>query len=555
MELFKIENLSFKYPGENDFALNNINLTINKGEFVLISGKSGGGKTTFLRLLKKEISPHGQKSGAIYFNGKNLDALSLEESANSIGFVFQNAEDQIVMDSVRGELCFGLENLGVKKEIIMHRIAEVCGFLGLKFDLDKKPSELSGGEKQLLNLASVMALNPEVLILDEPTAELDPINAAAFLSSLKKLNEESGITVIISEHRLEETFSIADKVVFIKEGGIALNTSPKNISVLEFSEMGKDVFSTLPVSVRFFADTKGRGDVPLNVKEGKKYLINNFSNCKKTVLEQEPKNELQSEKIIELKSASFRFKRHLKDVFCELDLTVYKNEILSIFGGNGAGKTTLLKVLAGVNRLYAGKYILMGKNIKDYCESDYCGRIALLPQNPSYLFVKNTVYEDLIDYLKLLNLKKTCVDIDAVLKDLGVESLKNRHPLDLSVGERQLAAMAKILLLDPDIILFDEPTKGLDKIAKTKIGETFLRLRSDGKTIVLVTHDVDFSAEYSDRCGYLFDGKIASIANAKDFFTQNTYYTTTAYRISRNFYNNAITYCDLINLARLNGLK
>ena len=557
MELFEIENLSFKYAGANGYALSDINLTVKKGEFVLISGKSGGGKTTLLKLLKKELAPRGEKSGAIYFNGKNIDGLTLRESAEQIGFVFQCPDEQTVTDGVLAELCFGLENSGAERKVIMRRVSEVCGFFGLGGSLSKKTCELSGGEKQLLNLASAVALNPSVLILDEPTAELDPVQAAALLQAVKKLNDETGVTVIIAEHRLEDALPLADKVVFIGGGKITLEENPKNLSASALKGAAEEIFLSLPASVRFFAETDGAGDVPLTVKEGKNYLVSNFSNETRRAVElKTEKSEYEKEKIIELKNASFRFARDEKDVLNGLDLTVYKNEVLSVFGGNGAGKTTLLKVLGGIKRLYAGKYLLRGKNIKSYKQTElYKNNLAVLPQNPAHLFIKHNLFEDLKEYVSLAGLNKTDGDIKAVLDYFGILPLSSRHPLDLSGGEKQLAALAKILLSNPEILLLDEPTKGLDKVAKKRVGEAILRLKNDGKTVIIVTHDVEFSAEYTDRCAMFFDGKIAATGDMREFFVGNAYYTTAAYRISRSFYDNAVTQADLLNLALANGKK
>ena len=555
MELFKIENLSFKYAGADNYALSGINLTVNKGDFVLISGKSGGGKTTLLKMLKKELIPRGEKSGAIFFNSKNIDEQSLKNSAEQIGFVFQNPDEQTVMDGVRSELFFGLENLGVEKEKILRRVAEVCGFLGFKCDLDKKICELSGGEKQLLNLASVLSFNPDVLILDEPTAELDPVQAYSFLKTLKKLNDETGVTVIMSEHRLEDAFSMASKAVFIKDGKVALDLSPAAFNAGAVEGAAEEIFLSLPASVRLFCDTNGTGCVPLTVNEGKIYLENNFYNDKKRVAVK-PDGVAEKEKIIQIENAGFRFSRGGKDVLNGLDLTVYKNEILSVFGGNGAGKTTLLKILGGIKSLYRGKYVLRGKSIKNYKQAElYENNVAVLPQNPAFLFVKDSVFSDLKNYAALAKLNKTDGDINAVLDYFGVPYLKNRHPFDLSGGEKQLAALAKILLSDPEILLLDEPTKGLDKVAKKCVGEAILHLKKSGKTVIIATHDIEFAAEYSDRCAMLFDGKIAAANSAKEFFTENAYYTTAAHRISRTYYDDAVTYFDLLNLARLNGKR
>ncbi len=557
MALLEIQNLSFTYKGADEAALKNINLSIESGDFVLICGESGCGKTTLFRLLKKQFRPNGELEGSIKFNGVPISELDERASVTEIGYVMQDPDNQTVTDKVWHEIAFGLESLGENSDTIRRKVAEICGFFGIGEWYHKRTSELSGGQKQILALASIMVMDPSVLLLDEPTAQLDPIAASEFLSSLRKINEELGVTVIIAEHRLEEVFSMATKAVLMDKAKIFFSDTPKRAGQRSLSLYEHKIYKGLPSSLRLFHALGGEGDAPLTVKEGKKFISENYRDEIKRI-EQVPIDFSDKNKAIEINEGYFRYERELPDVLSGLDLTVYENEFLCILGANGAGKTTLLKVLSGVKRLYRGKYRLWGKKIREYSGvSLYRNNIACLPQNPKNLFVKETVYSDLLEVAKLLpyNKEERAAAVEEVCLKLGIKELCNKHPYDLSGGERQKAAMAKILLVKPEILLLDEPTKGLDAYSKSEIAAILKALQAEGKTIVTVTHDIEFAAEYSDRCAMFFDGKIVSIADKVEFFATNGYYTTAASRMTRPMFENAVTVEAAEELCRLNGKR
>ena len=356
MVLFEIDNLTFAYNGAEQNAVSGVSLCVNKGDFVLVCGKSGCGKTTLLRLLKPALAPVGKRTGSVTFCGTDITKLDNRTAASAIGFVMQNPDDQIVTDKVWHELAFGLESLGESSDVIRRRVAEICGFLGLTDIYGKRTCELSGGEKQLLNLASVLVTNPDVVLLDEPTAQLDPIAASSFLQALKKLNEELGLTVVLVEHRLEESFAMANKVVIMDEGKVVFASSPENIGELYNNDkLVCDIFEGLPAAVRLFKATNGVGKCPLTVRDGKRYVEANFG---KNMSDRYAVQGCKGDVAIEVANGYFRYERDGADVLDNLSLQVYANEILCIFGTNGAGKTTLLRILAGTKRLYKGKYRL-----------------------------------------------------------------------------------------------------------------------------------------------------------------------------------------------------
>jgi len=550
--------LSFTYNGAKNKALSDINIEIESGDFVLLCGESGCGKTTLLKLLKKQLRPAGKIEGSITYGGVNVDDMDERASVIEIGYVMQNPDNQTVTDKVWHELAFGLESLGEDTDVIRRKVAEICGFFGIGDWYHKKTSELSGGQKQLLSLASVMVMNPGVLVLDEPTAQLDPIAASEFLASLRKINEELGITVIIAEHRLEEVFPMVSKVVLMDKASVRLFDTPRNIGEqLARNTSSHKLSIGMPAAIRLFSALDGVGANPLTVKEGKRYIAEHYNADKKRadfdVVDVSGRNVA-----IEVSEGYFRYERELPDVLSGLDLKIYENEVLCILGANGAGKTTLLRILSGVCRLYKGKYRVWDKRIKEYNgNSLYRGNIACLPQNPQNLFVKNTVRADLFEVTKLFGMTKSDAEkkIGELVDRLDIAHLLESHPYDLSGGEQQKAALSKILLMNPKIILLDEPTKGLDAYSKKTFAEILAELKKDGKTIVIVTHDVEFAAEYADRCAMFFDGQIVSISNRVDFFATNRYFTTAAARMTRPMFENAVTVDMAVKLCQANGKR
>lgn len=557
MDIVKISGLSFSYPQKNNI-LNNINLSVSDGEFIVAFGETGCGKTTLLKLLKPENSPVGKINGEIKFKGVDIGKLDKRVSACEIGFVMQNPEMQIVTDKVKHELAFGLENMGVNSTEIRRRVAETANFFGITGWYHKSTAELSGGQKQILNLASILVMQPKLLILDEPTSHLDPIASSEFIALLKRLNDELGITVIISEHRLEEIFPIADKAVAMESGGILFCDSPRTVNnQLRNIRNDHPMLSSLPSATRIYNGLNAKTDCPLTAKEGMKFLLNNYKND--TVeLENEDVNSAKKEIAVELKNVYFKYDKNSNDVLSGVDLQVNKGEIFTILGGNGAGKTTALNVISGKNKPYSGKVLVDGKNIKSYKYQElYHHNIAFLPQNPQTIFLKTTVKADFYMACKAMNYSdEESEKLIAETADmLNITPLLEFHPFDLSGGEQQKTAIAKLLLLKPKIFLFDEPTKAIDAYSKINLGAIFQQLKRKGITIIIVSHDVEFSAMNSDRCAMFFDGEIVSIDTPKRFFSSNSFYTTGASRISRNRYTNAISCDDVVRLCNLNGLK
>ena len=547
MESFKVENLSFNYPDKCDKALENINITINQGEFVVLCGKSGCGKTTLLRLLKSSLAPFGEKEGNIYFNGKPLASYDTKEQASNIGFVMQNPDNQIVADKVWHELAFGLESLGYKQTEIRTRVSEMASFFGIQNWFYKKVTELSGGQKQLLNLASVMVMQPSVLILDEPASQLDPIAAGEFLKTLEKINRELGVTVILTEHRMEDAFPLADRVIVMDNGKIIADEEPEKVGKI-LKEKNHDIYKALPTPMRVHSEVENTLSCPLTVRDGRAWL-EEFS--KENVLNADiiPKDKIQdnADAVIEIKDAWFRYEKDLPDAIKGFNLSVSKGEFVCLVGGNGTGKTTALSLISGLNTPYRGDVLIKGQSISEI-KGLYNGLLGVLPQNPQSVFVKKTVYLDLLEILSDKKLTKDEKEqkVHNISVLCRIENLLKSHPYDLSGGEQQRAATAKILLMEPEILLLDEPTKGMDAQFKEEFADILLDLKASGVTILMVSHDIEFCAEYADRCALVFDGSITSIDTPREFFKGKSFYTTAANRMARTRIPDAVLAEDII---------
>ena len=542
MEILACKDVSFSYPESGKKAIDNLNFSVNAGDFVVICGESGCGKTTLLRLLKRELAPAGDKSGEIFYMGTPTAELDDRVSAGEIGFVMQNPEHQLVTDKVWHELAFGLENLGVPTATIRRRVGEMASFFGIQTWFRQKTSELSGGQKQLLNLAAIMVMQPKVLILDEPTSQLDPIAAAEFIATLQKINKELGLTILLVEHRLEEVFPIADKVAVMEAGQVILFDTPRNVGVglRKYSE-NHNMLLGLPCALRIFRGLGAIGECPLTVRDGRNYLDTYFAD-KIHPLPPVPCVPA-GEKALEVKDIWFRYEKDLPDIVRGVSFEVYRGETFTILGGNGTGKTTLLSVISGQRRAYSGKLLINGKSFKKYKGAAlYRHNLAYLPQNPQTVFLKHTLMEDFGEVCKGMDYEsEESADMIASLSErLGIAHLLEKHPYDLSGGEQQKAALCKILLLKPKILLLDEPTKGIDAFSKHTLGGILRELKTEGITILLVTHDVEFAAAYSDRCAMFFDGEITSVDRPREFFSDNNFYTTAASRISRHLVRGAI---------------
>lgn len=549
MESYQIKHFTFTYPNQAAPALSDICLTIRKGEFITLCGKSGCGKTTLLRHLKPVLAPYGTKSGELWFEGAPLSELSDAAQSEKIGFVMQSPDNQIVTDKVWHELAFGLESMGLSTPEIRTRVSEMASFFGIQTWFHKNVTELSGGQKQLLNLASIMVMQPSVLILDEPTSQLDPIAAADFLETIHKINRELGTTVILTEHRLEEAFPMSDRVIVMADGRVIADGTPGAVG-MKLKELKNDMFIALPTPMRVYAGVENSLDCPVTVREGRRWLeqMAAVRPPDGTVIP-EDRAEARPAPALELREVWFRYEKEAADVIKGLTATVHAGEFFAIVGGNGTGKTTALSLMSGLQKPYRGKVLIGGRPLEEIGnETRFNGLLGVLPQNPQALFVKKTVRLDLYELLreKKYSRQEQDAQVAQVVRLCELEPLLDMHPYDLSGGEQQRAALAKVLLLRPRILLLDEPTKGLDGHFKEKLGRILKSLQAAGTTIVMVSHDIEFCAKYAGRCAMFFDGGITSCDTPRRFFSGKSFYTTAANRMARTTLPDAVLAEDII---------
>ncbi|MGD9886635.1 MAG: ABC transporter ATP-binding protein [Bacilli bacterium] len=540
MALLDVKNLTFFFSN-GVCALKNLSFQIHEGEFILLSGSTGSGKTTLLKLIKQTVAPFGKMAGEIEYQNQSIKKLSLREQTAEIGYVFQNVESQIVSDFVFQELAFGLENLGYDPNVIRLRVGEMASFFGITSWFRQKTTDLSGGQKQLLNLASIMVMEPKILLLDEPTSQLDPIAASEFLQTLKKLNRELGLTIIIVEHHLAELWTLVDRIMVLDQGSLlAFDTPPEiskrnNLSMIDF-----------PAPIKIYREFSFNDECPLDVNSGKKWLTSHFQTKTKALIRQEPKGV--SLDMMQLSNIWFRYEKNSNDILRGLSFSIKQGEIVTIVGGNGSGKSTLLKLLAGLLKPYSGRVKYAWRNQPV---------ISFLPQNPQDLFIADSVIEELQEMESFLKIAHA--DFAIRLKDVidlfSLNQILEQHPYDLSGGEQQKVALAKILLRNPDIILLDEPSKSLDADLKGTLKQLLKELQKQGKTIVIASHDIEFAALVSNKNAMLFDGEIIAQGNPHQFFSGNTFYTTSSNRLSRHMYDHLITEEEVVCLAKQNGAK
>lgn len=526
MEKIEVKNLSFTYPDSGTPALYDISFTVENGDFITVFGASGSGKTTLLRMLKPSLQPHGQTQGETVFNGNHLHQLSHREESEKIGFVQQNPDNQLVTDKVWHELAFGLESLGLSQNDIRRRVAETAAFFGIEAYFDRDVASLSGGQKQLLNLASVMAMQPELLILDEPTSQLDPIAASEFLSCVHRINRELGTTVIMTDHRPEDVFPLSDRVLLLSQGRVLAFDTPGRI--VTNMDIQNDMISMLPTPSRLWKMLDNTTPCPLNIAQGRNWL-KKYTDAHEILPIYSEIIPNCGENVIDMHDIWFRYEKNSPDVLKNLNLHARKGEIVAIMGGNGAGKSTLLSVIQQLNQAYRGKMTISGKCL-------------MMPQNPQFLLNGNTLRQSLQEMVQHHESQR----FQEVIAFCELGHLLDRHPFDLSGGETQRAALAKLLLAQPDILLLDEPTKGLDNAFKEKLAQLLQSLAASGMTIVLVSHDVEFCARYPHRCFMLFQGELVAEGTPREFFLSNSFYITAARRIAKGIIDGAVTCDDIL---------
>lgn len=536
MAQLRCQQLNFAYPDATPL-LQQIDFTVESGQWLTIIGASGSGKTTLLKNLKPELAPHGELSGNIYVNDENIAQWSLQQSATALGFVHQSPETQIVTDRVWHELAFGLENIGLDQQEIRKRVAEIAHYFGIHRWFHDDTMHLSGGQKQLVNVAAILAMRPKILLLDEPTAQLDPIAAKSFLQTIKQLQQDLGLTIIIVEHRLEEVLPLSDQVIVLEHGKKIYDGTPTNFA--KAITVDSPLYDTLPIATRLAMRTK-MIDYPITIQEGQKWVKAHITKTEPFIENPLPTKQL----LVQAMNIHFRYAQSSAPILTNFSCDIYEGEVLAIVGSNGSGKSTALKCISHLLKPQRGTIELAGKRINHYKAAElYTQWFGILPQNPRTLFLHKTVEQELFDGMS--QSKKALVTMYIDRFDVG--HCLNRHPYDCSGGEQQKIALIKILVNEPKILLLDEPTKGLDPHMKQELISLVKQLKENGQTIVIVSHDLEFCAAISDRCSMFFDGQLLATQTPRNFFASNRFYTTAAHRLSYPHLENAITFEDVLS--------
>lgn len=515
--MINISNLSFQYPGTKDFALKNISLKIKPKTLTLVIGPSGSGKSTLLRCINGLI-PHfsgGEIAGQIEVFGLDPIIQGVDQMANKVGMVFQEPESQFVFDVVEDELAFSLENQGMERNAMHLRVNSILEDLGINHLRQKKIRELSGGEKQKVAIASVLVAHPKVLLLDEPTSQLDPGSADEVLRLITNLKEKLNITVVISEHRLERLLPFTDQVIYIGNDHSVDSGSPQNIIPTK---------NIAPPIVKI-AKKLNLKPIPLVPGDFPRINLNIHKSTKIKVADLEMENE---QPIFSIKDLSTTIDGN--QILENISLDLYEGEIFTLVGKNGSGKTTLLRSIMGLIPSEGEKY-LGGNNVSNLQSGDIIQYFAYLPQNPHDLLFAETILEELRITLKNHGIVKENAKLLTFLQQFDLADKSHRYPRDLSVGEIQRTALAAITIHDPKIILLDEPTRGLDYLAKENLAKILTDWRNQGRTIFLITQDVEFAAGVADRAAILESGEVIFNGSPRKAFTQFPVFQTQTARL------------------------
>lgn len=527
MQKICVKNWGFCYPNSQTPALSNVCFSVEPGAFTLLYGDSGSGKSTLLCHMKREMAPCGTQTGKIEIGGVAVSEMTDRQSAQKIGYVGQMPQTQIVTDTVWHELAFGLENLGQSQQTMRRRVAEIAHFFGIESWFRQKTETLSGGQKQLLNLASALVMQPQILVLDEPMAQLDPVAAGQFLQALLQVNRELGVTIFLCEHNLEEVLPICSQVLYLKDGTLAFDGPPQAFLQAMAQDDETDFFRALPVASRLAVALKQSAPFAMTVQQGRALVKQNRE--KLHAQSKEASKQPEEKPLLQAKGLWFRYETEQNFVLRDWSLSLYPGQIHALVGGNGCGKSTALAVLSGGLSPQRGK-------IKRAAQT------TLLLQDTRAMFGYDSIEKELRHTAETFGQQ---AQWDTVLSAMRLTELLGCHPYDVSVGERQRAALAKCLLTGAKALLLDEPTKGMDARAKQQTAQLLYACKQMGRSVFLVSHDLEFAAGIADRCSMMFDGCVIATEEGKVFFTGNPFYTTALHRMTQGLVENCVVWEDL----------
>lgn len=508
--MISIRDLTYVYPNAQSPALNHISWEVADGEFVLVAGPSGSGKSSLLRAINGLI-PHfngGKIAGSVFIDGIDVIASGPQRLSQSVGFVSQDPESQAVLDKVEGEIAFALENAAIPPTEMRIRVEEALDLLGLTALRERSLQSLSGGERQRLSIASALALRPHILVLDEPTSQLDPRSAEDVLRALVRLNEDLGLSIVLAEHRLERILRHVDRLTWLDGGHIVADGSVRDVFAL---------VDAGPPIVRL-GRAMGWKPLPLTVKEGKPFAR------EMSIPRNEPDEAPSLPKTPLLEVQGLQFAYNGQQTLMGVNLRINAGEIVALVGRNGAGKSTLLKCIAGLLQPKAGGITVAGRSTENRRVADICRDVGYLPQNPDDLLFAESVEDELRVTIKNHRLVEDQVVLDDLLNRLGLADLGDAYPRDLSVGQRQRVAIGAVTVTRPRLILLDEPTRGLDSDTKSALVKIWQDWAADGAAILLVTHDVELAAQVAHSVVMLSDGEVIAAGSTREILSNSPYF-------------------------------
>jgi energy-coupling factor transporter ATP-binding protein EcfA2 len=523
--VIELREVTYSYPAGELPVLKDLSLEVSEGEFLLVIGASGSGKSTLLRCLNGLV-PHfygGTFLGHIRVANRDPLAEGPRGMSEVVGFVLQDPESQFVVDSVEDELAFAMENHNLEPSVMRKRVEEVLDQLNIAHLRHRKINTLSGGEKQRVAIGAVLTLQPDVLVLDEPTSQLDPQAAEEVLTTLQKLNVDLGLTVVLSEHRLERVVQYADRVIYLPGcGEPPLLGSP--------SEVLTEI-DLVPPLVKLAKEMEWH-PLPLTIKEGLPFArgLSAHLDAQETTLVSEHTTQSDQSPVVDIRDVWFSYNGH--EALTGLSLSVAPGEFVALMGRNGSGKTTLLKHVVGLLRPERGRVELWGKDIRGQNVEDIARRVGYVPQNPNSMLFADTLRAEL-DFTRRSH-GLTTGDYDELLQRLHLSSFADSYPRDLSGGERQRAAMAAVLVADPDVILLDEPTRGLDYDHKQSLAQFLTHKQHEGKAIVMSTHDVELVAQCAERVVILGEGQIVVDGPARQVMSDSMVFSSQISKLFRD---------------------
>ena len=556
--MIKIRDLTFYYGDASRPALQDVNLDIEDGEFVLVTGPSGCGKTSLCRCLNGLI-PHfygGEIAGGLEVQGLDVMRHTTRELATRVGMVFQDPENQLVSMDVQREVAFGLENLAFPRDVMAKRVEEALDTLGISGLRHRQVHELSGGEKQKVVISSVLALHPDVLVLDEPTSELDPKGAEDVLSIVRRLNDELGITVILVEHRLDRVVHLVDRMIVMDEGKIIADGNPRAVlSNGDITSIGAGVPPIVRIVQRLRDNGVNVDNIPLTVKEGRSMLKDIFMGARGSTLSQAESAD-NGRPVIEIDKLWHAYPEGIT-ALKNVNLRICEGEFVAVMGRNASGKTTLVKHINGLLKPTKGKVIVSGIDTRRATIAQLSRKVGFIFQNPNDHIFADTVEEEIAFILKNLGFDsgEIAARIDEMLEMFALKEFRKRYPRSLSGGERQRVAMASVLVARPRVLILDEPTRGMDYRLKSELMRFLNGYREKGNTVVLVTHDVETVAEHADRVVLLSEGGVVVDGNKRDVLSRALFFSPQINRLVQAFEkygvpNNILTVDEALDILK-----